>query len=319
MIPNYGGNPPGTLENVTRDINNPSYNANIAGDFVTDTPACFRGSEFNFCHLIPQPNGNCVITYDYIPHSDITDNSSEHVMFENIDILNFMSLLQKDANIMHFTSGQGVRMRETIAISSLNFDAVSTTLASLYEPYKIDTIETISNDIHSLTDNGDGTAEVCRLKSFTLNHYFQPGFDYEFYQGNTTNTTHQVDKYALYGILDEGILRYVNINQINPFFLTNQFDDYITSLSDIPNGVIFYEPIPCMRPVDVCVTEPYDNGKVTSKTNLASPNVTIKTLNSQEASDPNLEQNLENGKYHIIEKTTTSGAKLQKTIYKDGN
>ena len=63
----------------------------------------------------------------------------------------------------------------------------------------------------------------------------------------------------------------------------------------------------------------YSGGKVISTANLANPNINVKILDNQEASNPNLEQNLENGKFHIIEKTTTSGAKIQKTIYKNGN
>ena len=313
ITPNHSGNVAGTPENVTRDVNNPNYNANVAGDFVTDTSACFRGSQHNYCHLY----WGCDNPYDYIIHQNITDNSSENLMYENIDISNYMSLTQRSAN-MHFTNGQGVRMRETTEIPSLNFDNVSTEVASLYEPYKVETIETISTDIHSLTDNGDGTAEVCRLKSFTLNHYFQPGFDYDFYNQSNIVFNHHVDKNDLYGILDTGVLRYVKINQVNPTYI-DITDNYIISMSDMNSGTILYEPIVCMRPVDVCVTEPYSGGKVISTTNLANPNVTIKVLNNQEASDANLEQDLENGKFHIIEKTTTSGATIQKTIYKSGN
>lgn len=316
FFPNHNGNVSGTPENVTRDMNNTNYNADTAGDMVTDTPAAFSGSEHNFCHLY-----GGLSSYDYIDHSNIKDDSSEQLMYENLDMLNFMCLRYSFLPAFernHFTNGQGVRMRETIAIPSLNFNDVSTTVTSLYEPYKVETIETISSNIHSLTDNGDGTAEVCRLKSFTLNHYFQPGFDYDFYNQSDIVFNHHVDKNDLYGILDTGVLRYVKINQVNPNFI-DITDDYVISMSDMNSGTILYEPIVCMRPVDVCVTEPYSRGRVMSTTNLANPNVTIKVLNSQEASDANLEQDLESGKFHIIEKTTTSGATIQKTIYKREN
>jgi len=284
---------------------------------VTDTPACFRGSEHNFCHLY----AGCDDIREYIINQNIVDNSPEHLMYENVDLLNFMNLQYSYLprfEIQHFTNGQGVRMRETIAIPSLNFDNVSTTVASLYEPYKVETIETISTDIHSLTDNGDGTAEVCRLKSFTLSHYFQPGFDYNFYS-SPNNFKHHNDKEDLYGILDEGVRRFVKINQINPLFI-NITDNSITNPSDMDSGIILYEVSICpQHDVFVCFSEPYSGGKVISTTNLANPNVTIKVLNNQEASDANLEQDLENGKFHIIEKTTTSGATIQKTIYKNGN
>jgi len=316
FLPNYEINTGGIPENVTRDINNPYYNANIAGDMVIDTPACFRGSEHNFCHLT---YGNS--SYEYIEHQSIVDDTPEYLMYQDVDLLNFMSLQKSylpSFNRQHFSNGQGVRMRETIAIPSLNFNEVETDLSELYKPYKVESIHSISDEIQTLTDNGDGTAEVCRFKSFTLNHYFQPGFDYDFYQGSPSNFNHHVTKGDLYGILDIGILRSVHINQINPNFIT--VDDYTASLSDVDNGIIMYEPLACIRNENVvCQNEQYSGGRVLSTTNLANPNVNIKVLDNQEASNPNLEQDLENGKYHIIEKTTTSGAKIHKTIYKNGN
>ena len=311
--PNYT-NVGGIPENVTRDINNSYYNADTAGDMVVDTPACFRGSEHNFCHI------NNDSTWDYISNSNIVDNSPEHLMFENVDLRNYMSLngdFARPFNICHFTNGQGVRMRETLAIPSLNFNAVETTVASLYDPYKIENIYTLSTTTQSMLDNGDGTAEVCRWNSRAINHYFQPGFDYDFYQGN--NLKHHNDKEELYGILDEGILRSVKISQINTNYIdiTNQ---YVIDHSDISNGIIFYEFEPCNSPSIVCETEPYIGGKVSTTSVISNP-VDLQTniLDSLEISDPDLEQNLENNKYHIIKKTTISGAKIQKTIYKVGD
>ncbi len=302
-------------ENVTRDITDPNYNANFAGDLVIDTPAQFRGSENNYFEGSSVSIPSMSVGYHYIPHPSIVDQVGD--VYDNIDLQNFMTSFNYLKT--NFTNGQGVRMREMIENNPNIFDRVKTDIASLYEPYKIETIGTISDDIHSLTDNGDGTAEVCKLKTFVLNHYFQPGFDYSFYQGNVTNITHQVDKDDLYGILDEGILRYVKINQINPSYLVNIFDNYTISYSDIDNGIIFYEPSACLRPAIICRNEQYSGGKVISTVNLANPNVDIKILTNQEASNPNLEQNLENNKFHIIEKTTISGVKIQKTIYKSGN
>ena len=313
--PNFNGYTPQPFfpsgpENVTRDPNDANYNADVAGDFVVDTNASFRGLNSNCCSL-----GNEQFTFQTNPA--VVDQTGEMYVDLDDERTNYMHYASE---INHFSNGQGVRMRESIE-NDINghLQEKLTPIASLYEPYRVEMIGTISDEIHSLTDNGNGTAEVCRLKNFTLNHYFQPGFDYWFYQGNTTNETHHANRTDFYGILDEGILRYVKIGQINPSFLTNEFDSYITSYSDIQNGVIFYEATPCLLPEIICITEPYDGGKITTTTNLANPNVTIKVLNNQEASDPNLEQSLENNKYHIIEKTTTSGAIIQKTIYKSGN
>ncbi len=307
-------------EHVTRDVTNANYNASTAGDYVVDTPAAYQRPN-NCSQILSGPihcedSNNITSVYkNYIYSNEIVDEVGEPYS-SDIDLLNIMSY-SSPSFLLRFTTGQGIRMRETIANNPYLLD-ILTNISSLYEPYEVETIETISTDIHSLTDNGDGTAEVCRLKSFTLNHYFQPGFDYDFYNQSNIVFNHHVDKIDLYGILDTGVLRYVKINQVNPTYI-DIIDDYIISLSDMNSGTILYEPIVCMRPFPVCVTEQYDNGKVTSTTNLANPNTTTEVLDSQEASDPNLEQNLENDKFHIIEKTTTSGATIQKTIYKIGN
>ena len=316
VIPNLNS----VAENVTRDVTDPNYNADRSGDWVTDTNAIFKDAFINRCW---NTNG-----YVFYPHPEVVDAVGDVYgdIYELDDEL-FHNFMNYGAALNNFTNGQGVRMREQIENDTYNLYIPKLNLTTngnpdisvLYEPYKVETIGTISDDIYSLTDNGDGTAEVCRLKSFVLNHYFQPGFDYSFYQGNTTNITHQADKDDLYGILDEGILRFVKINQINTSYLVNVFDNYTVSYSDIDNGIIFYEPSACLRPAMICETEPYSGGKVISTVNLANPNVDIKILTNQEASDPNLEQNLENNKFHIIEKTTISGAKIQKTIYKNGN
>jgi len=291
-----GQNGYGNNENVTRDTNNPNFNADVKGDMIIDTPAQFLGSQYNyyrgteFYYL--------GIGFYYISQPNIVDEVGE--MYVNIDVQNFMSY--SEVIMTNFTNGQGVRMRETINNNPGTFDRVKASVASLYEPYKIEEIETISNDIYSLTDNGDGTAEVCRTRSFEMKHSFQPGFDYDFYGYGMSNFDHHVDKTDLYGILDTGYYKFLKINQISD------------------TDIIIHENTVCdLRSGVVCVTEPYSKGNVLSSTNLANPNPTIKVLNSQEASDPNLEQNLENNQFHIIEKTTISGAKIQKTIYKNGN
>lgn len=179
--PTFSGNPGGTIENVTRDPNNPNYNANIAGDYVADTPAAFQGSEDNYCHtfLTSVPNS----TFDYVSHPSIVDNSSEHLMYENIDILNFMSLTwDPPYKPCHFTHGQGVRIRQTIANTYFNYNQVQTSVQSLYQPYK--TICDNSGD----EPVGDNVLLRSGL-SFKIKrpdvpntkclHYFQPGFDYE--------------------------------------------------------------------------------------------------------------------------------------------
>ena len=188
-------------ENVTRNIDNPNYNASIAGDMVVDTPACFKGSEDNYCHFGGTGEG---ITFEYLSHPNIVDNSPEHLIYENVDILNFMSFSYAHDGLRHFTDGQGVRMRETIAIPSLNFSVVETSIASLYEPYKTESIPW-AGDI-TTTDNLDGTAEECTLRGSTIHHYFQPGFDYVFYNYGVNNIDHSNSSHELPNVEDIGIV-----------------------------------------------------------------------------------------------------------------
>jgi len=162
VVPNHLSNPVGDPENVTRDPDNPYYNANIAGDMVVDTPACFMGSEFNYCH-------SSDTSFEYLAHSDIVDDSPEHLMYVDVDIKNFMSAFYGyggGKKRTHFTPGQGVRMRETIEIPSLNFLEVETIIESLYEPYK-DNATVATSDF--------------------VKHYYQPGFNYKFVNCNAHN------------------------------------------------------------------------------------------------------------------------------------
>jgi hypothetical protein len=293
FLPNFNGN----SENITRDIANPDYNADTAGDMVADTPACFRGSEHNFCHKeFPYS------TWEFIENPSIVDNSSEHLMYQDVDLFNFMSLMYSylpPLNSQHFTNGQGVRMRETIAIPSLNFDAVSTSIDALYEPYKN-------------TYYGAGP---------TLpNHrpLFQPGFDYYFVpcSGDYNEPSDYNDvsfNFSINNLCDDCIIN-KNSLDLNSITHPNHTAVFINQLNinDLRHGG---QPRKC-----------YNNNNRTANSgevikfvdNIPNTNVIIDSKDQQEINDENLIQNLDSGLY-IIKKNYDDGTQEQQTINKSGN
>ena len=297
MVPNHSNSY--DPENVTRDPSNAYYNADTTGDRVTDTPAAFRCSELNYCHL-DYPNS----TFQYITDPSITDNSPDHLMYDLGDLLNFMCLRYSNGNnplfgMFYFTSGQGVRMRETIAIPSLNFSAVETTVASLYEPYKVlenttSNTNTAASRTVSLPSNIDFTAylHVVRIA------YYQPGFDYEVYRCS--------DAHSHYGSV---LSSYYKDDCFNPYFDTEDIPhfDYtarsirILQLSDNVYGPCRYGFTGFVRQGSI-----YTHNQGT---------YTAQPLDSIQINDPNLLINLSSGT-HTINVTTDSGEILQKTIQK---
>lgn len=89
-------------ERVTRDKNDPEYNAHCAGDLVTDTNA--MPNMYNRFHLI---NDNCEYT------GKLKNCKGEFYHITEDDIRNFMGYTQHDCR-SKFTIGQGVRAREYI-------------------------------------------------------------------------------------------------------------------------------------------------------------------------------------------------------------
>ncbi|WP_127844533.1 zinc metalloprotease [Psychroflexus aestuariivivens] len=90
-------------ERVTRDENDPNYNAKCAGDRVTDTNAMPK--LYGKFHKI---NENC----EYI--GDATDCEGTPYTLEKSDIQNFMAYTQHSCRAV-FTTGQKIRAREYIA------------------------------------------------------------------------------------------------------------------------------------------------------------------------------------------------------------
>ena len=288
-------------ENVTRDINSPDYNADVAGDEVADTPATFYNANLNYCYDIT----NDII--NYISHPDIVDLTG--TPYNDLSFRNFMAYSSFART--EFTPGQGIKMRETI-LNDPNIMQRSTIVASLFRPYKNE-LELGNPVVVSTTETKDGI-ETCTIRyAEHYYHYYQPGFDYEFYDSdNVLDHTNSFDE--LYTIIDDGFIRGIKIAQIDSYDIeAGEFYPGVDANGVIPNINM------CYRPGKECILDPFLRGKVVTTPILGSPNISVKDLDSQETIDPNLEQNLESNKYHIIQKTTVSGTNTQKTIYKNGN
>tara|TARA_Y100000815_G_scaffold24566_1_gene20651 strand:+ start:369 stop:2012 length:1644 start_codon:yes stop_codon:yes gene_type:complete len=162
-------------EHVTRDPNDPAYNADSRGDWVTDTAAMpsFRREH---CFLENLPLSQCseggpyfFEYYDrpnckYIGNdgqNDRRDCQGTPYDINETQSRNYMSYAPGSC-LDNFTVGQMVKMRETID-NSITLQGKTTTLASLYEPYK-----------------GEYYVGGPVVPSAQNPPLFQPGFNYRF-------------------------------------------------------------------------------------------------------------------------------------------
>lgn len=276
-------------ENVTRDptdVNN--YNADEAGDFVVDTFAAF--SIPNFCRDLSTE------TSYYIYSNEVKDNSSgDGIPYENIDSTNIMLTVESETDyifLRDFTSGQGVRMRETI-INEAVFGPILQDVSVLYEPY-----------VGEYYYAGPITTE---------SPVFQPGFDYQFVECSC-ECPQPID--------------YSNINfTFNLSNVISSFDSNESSYSDIvhPN----HSAIRIIQLEDGGIIQPrrcYDNfnkapsgGSVTKfNDDVFNTNVTITPKDSIGINHPNLINELPSGLY-VIDKNYDDGSQTQTTIIKEND
>ncbi len=118
---------------------------------------------------------------------------------------------------------------------------------------------------------------------------FQTGFDCEFYSGNSTITQ-------------------------TPY---QQFDATTSTQIGVKIPILGQQIYNNAAPVCFFSFEPYTSGHVKSTQNLGATYYTQEELDTIKASDPNLYELLQSGKYHIVTKNTDSGFSNQKIIYKE--
>ena len=281
----------------------PTFNADIAGDEVEDTPAQPILTDSNFQNncgsFIPTSVGtNC----EQLPYADVVNGN----FMGNPD---YVSACQ-----LGFTAGQTKRMREFILNSPtiqyspdlLGYVGVientRNTVASLFVPLSIGT--SVSSTILSSTDNGDGTAKVCR-SYVSSNFVFQPGFTYNFLEEPDLNSP----------VLST---RTVNDNPViveQPAFnCPFTIEELSPSLNNIASNLGQVETV-CRG--EVCVNDPFVMGTTIRTEILGSMNITLDELNAVQVKDPELYEKLMRHYYYILEKYTASGAKTKEVFYKN--
>ena len=263
-------------EHVTRDVNSSLYNANVAGDLIHDTPAQSFQSWFTNCEYIYDPNS--------------TDCEGEP--YVDVVPANYLGYDTHSTCEFHFTSGQVERMRTHLQNPPMpHIPLTYNTIESLYQPFEA--IPFGGNIIRSVTDNNDGTAEVCR--NMLIKHRFQKSFDYVFTNVNPSDPS-SASINDLLEIINTTYTFGVQINQVNP---------------EITNDVF----VDCHRE-PFCQTEDFVKGLVVSTKVLGSMNLTLEELNEIQVKDPELFDKLMSEYYHIINKETETGAIKQTIIYK---
>ena len=291
--PIYGGSDP-SIENVTRSGAN--YNATTAGDLVADTAACFFGYQQNFCDhftggyrdLTTWNLSSIVIDQVGTPYVCTADEGN-----------NFMSELCYAGPNGLFTNGQVTRMKEFIEGNMDNifrqklnvFEDDSPDISVLYEPF-LSNMNNENNSMYAafrtfLTNSTQTGANVWNCGPFAMR--FQTGFDCEF-----SSPT---------GIVTQSIYQQYNTSS----------STFVGVKIPILGEQIYVNNAP------VCFGsfEPFTSGDVKSLNNLGSSLYTQEQLDEIKASDPNLYEQLQSGKYHIITKKTDSGFTDQKVIYKN--
>lgn len=267
-------------ERVTRDPNNPLYNANTHGDEVEDTPA--------------QPQQPCCPpANDCVAPFNTTQTNFYNEQFENIIYGNFMSY-SVNCN-KHFSSGQIARVRQSIFSNWDYYSPAMNTVESLYQPYE--RIPVITS-VFSITNNNDGTANVCR--NYTQKFKFQKGFTYNFPDNQLPDLT-------------------VYNNNNLPLISFPPFNCPVTILQLAPgqtNLVTNSGQTFTICRGTICQDEEYVKGMIYSTQILGSMNITVEELNKIEVNDPALYNNLMEQYYYILKKETASGAIKEEVFYK---
>jgi len=288
-----------SCERVTRNESDPSYNANVAGDAVTDTAAVpnFR-REYCFEQGIPPAECEDFLVYvdesscQYIGDGD--DCGGVLYLISQSDVRNTMSYSYASCRDQ-FTDGQIVRMREAIT-NDVNgdFAAAETSVDQLYEPYE-----------GSYYFAGPVLPEHTPL--------FQPGFEYRFVECDCNCPAPADYDDISFSYNDNVVLSQFPKDESNYGSITHPNHSAIQIVHNDP--VFMPQPRKC-----------YDNnnkspsgGSVTRfNDGTFNTNVTVTPKDSIGINDQHLIQNLQNGLYKI-DKTYDDGSTQQTVIQKGNN
>ncbi len=284
-------------EHVTRDPNDPNFNATTAGDRVVDT-AANPGFKLNSC------SGTDPACYPYILPDCTYDQSSPEM--DNVGVLYKLEIDYEDViNVMgnaylcqttYMSPGQGIRMREKIQSEPVLINTL-TDVPSLYEPYAGEYYLAGPYDLHQYTP------------------LFQPGFEYRFVEcsGNYPQPADYYDVSFSYNL--NTILLNVAKTETNYGSITHPNHSAIWIKHELNGSQVFPQPRKCYdnynkKPGSGIVTK-FNDG-------VLNTNVTVMPQDSTAINNPQLIQNLQPGLYKI-DKVYNNGATEQTVIIKQNN
>lgn len=278
-------------ERVTRDINDPDYNADTHGDQVIDTAANpgYRAPDGTY----PFINANC----EYVNDGNQVDYDGDKYEPTHQDVINVLS----DAYICMdgyspLTMGQGIRAREALeADVNQEFAPTRTTIESLYEPYA-----------------GEYFYSSTQGNPINFKPLFQPGFNYKFVECSCDC--------PLPSNYNDTSFYY---NPSNALLTISKYETDYSLITHPNHTAIFIDfVLPCTangQQTRRC----YDNynhrpswGSVTRfNDGVLNGNITVTPKDSLQINDPYLVDGLESGLYKI-EKNYEGGTAEQTVIYK---
>lgn len=293
--------PATNIENVTRLDTDVNFNADITGDRVTDTQACFNNFFENYCTDNVILNNYQTYYNIWASHPNVVDYVGQRYECTAIESHNVMATIPINAT---FTPFQGRRMKEyiegnmNIFRQKLNvFEDDSPDVSVLYEPFVTRGGNNTGNSSgitysKTATENSTFTGmNVWNCGPFTLR--FQTGFNCEFTKIVNAATT----------AFSTTIYQQHNSTNVNCLTLK------------IP--ILGQDIYTICEPLCFNSYEPFTSGSLLSTTNIGSSNYTLEQLDTIKATNPALYEQLQSGQYHFITKSTDSGITKQKVIFKN--
>lgn len=277
---------PVACERVTRDPADPNFNANTNGDCAVDTAAA------------PEMQVGDVNLETCQYEGDGQDcDGSDFEIFEP-DIRNYMGS-RSGGCYDRFSVAQAIRMREYIEEDPNNdLGAVTTNLASLYEPYKGEYIEYASQP------NNDPPL-------------FQPGFEYYFWDCECQEQNPCNDP-APY---EDTSFTYTNTQLLH---ILKDETDYSAITHPNHSAIAIKHPHEDFWPqprrcFDNWLSPPITGGIVTKfNDGVFNTNVTVTPKDSLEINDENLINDLDPGLYNI-KKNKVDGSVDETNVLKENN
>ena len=293
----------------------PTYNALTSGDFIDDTQAQPPYSNIDY-----NENGTlglAVTSGNTTPWYHNYDCENTPYYFNLLHYGNIMAnrilysqnvpppngYINPVNYVTRFTAGQGKFMRETLMNPSPWAGTIGheltqsfNTVSSLFQPFK--RIKIISQNILSSTDNGNGTAKVCR--SYYEQFKFQKGFDYTFPE----NQSPDLNSYTI----DD-----IPFISAPPFNCPIGIAQLAPGLTNLTTNFGQAETV-CRG--QVCSDEAFIKGVLISTEELIDMDYTIEQLNAIQVKDPELFNTLMSQRYYKLKKETASGAKTEEIFYK---